>query len=264
MTDPGGKAESPERGSAKGHQLLLAIARCTEISACLERPDLDHPCRDIIVQQRRGQSRRHVPEPWSGHLRAPILFVSSNPSIDPGELFPTANWSDASIVDFFENRFGGGAKPWVTDGLHPLTKKGTPRKEGVAFWAAVRRRAEELLERPARPGVDYTISEVVHCKSENEAGVQMALEVCTRKYLRRVISASRARVIVVLGRVAEWAVKERLGLPERDSIAGPVRVGHRGRHFAFLPHPNARGPRTFVTCLHAEDLDRLRAVLARQ
>ncbi|WP_196524075.1 hypothetical protein [Nostoc commune] len=35
----------------------------------------------------------------------------------------------------------------------------------------VRQRAIELLERDVIPGIDYAITEIVHCKSENEIGL---------------------------------------------------------------------------------------------
>lgn len=47
----------------------------------------------------------------------------------------------------------------------------------VRFWAAVRKQAFRLLGHLAVPGVDYAMTEVVHCKSAGERGVADAL--CT-------------------------------------------------------------------------------------
>jgi hypothetical protein len=38
----------------------------------------------------------------------------------------------------------------------------------------VRQRAIELLQRDVRPGVDYALTEIVHCKSKSENGVAEA------------------------------------------------------------------------------------------
>ena len=55
------------------------------------------------------RSQLQVPEPWSGNLEhAPILFLSSNPSISTAELYPRWEWPDEEIADFFGRRFGGG------------------------------------------------------------------------------------------------------------------------------------------------------------
>jgi hypothetical protein len=123
--------------------LLLKIARCKICVGCKtgrERPT--HPCQRVVgVQAGVPLEEHHLPEPWSGHLAsAPILFVSSNPSINTSEDYPQWGWTDAGIVDFFDNRFGGGRKAWVTDGARSLRADGT-RSGSVALWAGVRNRA---------------------------------------------------------------------------------------------------------------------------
>jgi len=173
------------------------------------------------VQHDVPPEEHQVPEPWSGQLaRAPILFVSSNPSISRSEDYPTWRWSDVEIADFFDNRFGGGRKRWVTDGARSLRADGT-RSGSVAFWAGVRNRAGELLGRPAVPGEDYALVEVVRCKSTNERGVAEARRTCSELYLARTLEASGATVIVTLGEKARPTVNTMFGGPPRSGIFGP-------------------------------------------
>lgn len=82
---------------SKVEELALAIATCKEIKvACQEKK---HPCNKIVLKQNNQASNtRQSPEPWAGSLeKAPLLFISSNPSISEGgsdaENFP--------IVDYF-------------------------------------------------------------------------------------------------------------------------------------------------------------------
>lgn len=76
---------APNRSS---RSLLLEIARCPLVPVAAERGS--HPCHAVVsAQQSVPLGNRHVPEPWSGMISsAPILFVSSNPAINPNESFP--------------------------------------------------------------------------------------------------------------------------------------------------------------------------------
>ncbi len=202
--------------SATANALLLEIARCPNVLSCLDNRQQEHPCREIVLSQGSPSlSEHHMPEPWSGDLeRAPILFLASNPSIgDSRDDYPT--WSRARELtsDFFTNRYGGGRKQWAKDGLLPRRRDGThyDRTEWVRFWASVRNRVGELIGRVATPGVDYVLSEVVHCKSVAEEGVWAALDECADRYLRRVVEHAAARVVVCLGGRADYAVRREFG-----------------------------------------------------
>lgn len=194
-----------------------------------------------------------------------ILFLSSNPSIEPQgqetEEYPLWSWGDADIKDYFTNRFGGGRKNWIVNGVRFLRTDGSYSPRHVRFWAFVRQRSIELLQRAVVPGIDYALSEVVHCKSRAEVGVGAALQECTKLYLNRVIASSGAKVIVVLGSIAKSAIANHLSISASKPVLGPLKIGNRERLITFIPHPNAREKRTFKTCLSARDLSRLRRVL---
>jgi uracil-DNA glycosylase len=244
------------------HDLLLEIAHCPVARGCLADPESGHPCARIVLSQRTTDiAEHHLPEPWDGDLaHAPLLFIGSNPSIDPAELNPTWTWPDDDVLDFYTHRFDGQRREWARDARYPLLKDGTHRRRGVSFWAAVRQRAAELLDHVPQPGIDYAMCGVVRCKSVAEFGVREALNECAERYLERMLAASGARVIVGLGKIAGDALRRRYSIPGDARLHGPVMIGGRERVFAFLPHPNARVRRSFAACLAPEELSHLREV----
>ncbi len=242
--------------------LLHEITHCPHALMCLENPSTDNPCRDIVgYQNSLDLNNFQIPEPWSGQIeQAPILFLSSNPSIGSDEVYPTWRWSDNDINNYFNYRFGGGQKDWIINGKQSLMKDGTYSR-AVKFWAAVRKRAIELLQRDVKPGIDYALTEIVHCKSHSEIGVEQAQDQCVKAYLLRTLELSKAKVIVVLGARARQAIQCQFNISSTASISESIKIGDYERFFAFLPHPNARMPRSFIKCLQDDELESLRASL---
>ena len=224
--------------------LLLEIARCPNVrlGRCHEGP-----CSAIVsTQTGAAESEHQVPEPWSGSLSAPILFISSNPSISTPcvngdvEAYPTVSAGDDELVAFFNGRFGDHGAPVIDGRRHRLAGSEVRyATQPTRFWTSVRARAKDLLGREPVPGVDYALTEVVHCKSTGETGVANASPACIGKYLERVLDLSEAKVLVVLGAHAERAVRDHLRLGAPDRYYAPS--GSRTFHVCFLPHPNARG-----------------------
>ncbi|MFA5880989.1 MAG: uracil-DNA glycosylase family protein [Eubacteriales bacterium] len=241
--------------------LLNQITKCPNVQSCFTSEVDDHPCEKIVLSQKVSKEEFHVPEPWSGHLeKARILFLSSNPGVARQEKYPTSSWSADLVFDFFDNRFDS-PNGWVKDGLFPLMTSGGYKANWVRFWAAIRRRAVELLDRSdISPGVDYAITEIVHCKSNNEIGVREALKECMNQYLDKVLDLSGAKVVVCLGNRVSDAIREKLNIPTTSKIHGPVITKKVKRYFAFLPHPNARGNRSFEKCM-PDDLIALKRFL---
>jgi hypothetical protein len=244
---------------SNNNQLLLSIARCPNISHCLDPGIASHPCQEIILSQDVAEIVDfQIPEAWSGQLsQAPLLFLSSNPSIGHDEVYPTGKWLDTEILDFFDNRFKG---KWIQDGRRSLRKGGSYGR-ATMFWSAVRQRAIELFERDVIPGQDYALTEVVRCKSLREIGVPAAVQECASRYLEPTLLASAARVIVVLGRKAQEMLQMLWGLPSNQGPLVPVEIGGRPRLIANLPHPNAHEPRTFAGKFDIEQLNAIRRFL---
>lgn len=256
--------------------LKYDICHCPNIEAWFtdaDSPKLD-PCSKIISSQKLPRNygslpRFQLPEPWQGHIDpAPVLFLSSNPSIDNGVTSPDPCWSQSEqqLTNYYDTSFDnpGG---WIIDGKYTEGPNGNLHLQ--RFWSGVKRRAMELLQRDVKPGVDYAITEVVHCKSQREVGVREAIDTCAHLYLRRVISLSAAKVIVVLGQKAQLAVKSELkaelnlaGTPSIQwGLLGPANIEGLSRYVAFLGHPTGSDPKKFEVCINAPGLAALRAFL---
>lgn len=236
--------------------LLLEIARCANLATCRSTPNAPHPCRAIVAE--RGVRDDHqIPEPWNGSLEtAPILFISSNPSISFDEHYPDDSWTDEAVVEFFDSRFG----KWMKDGVYGLRKDGS-RGRAVQFNSAMRMTAERLLERKPRPGVDYCFTEVVHCKSKKEAGVVAAQSECSHRYLGRILAASGARITVVVGKRARESVAVEVGLSLEIGKLVTMARPHGSSLMIPVPHPGDHAPSRIDRILSAADLDRARAIL---
>ena len=270
-------ANSEHGGRIDAGSLLLAIVRCPVVGLCLEQPDPSHPCAGIVRSQGVAKlADFQVPEPWSGPIAtAPILFVSSNPAIgrsDPptplDEEYPTGSgteWPDERFVDYFEGRFGGGREEWTRRGIFYRRKDGsfTTGNQWVKFWASAKKRAGEALGRPAVPGRDYAMTEVVRCKSREEQGVAAAARHCPDLYLDRTLSVAAAGLLVCFGKVARDELRRRYHLPAGRVLVGPVEVAGRPRYVAFLPHPGAFGPKPkrLVGALTGDELAAVRSFL---
>lgn len=244
--------------------LLLEIARCPLVAHCLNGAT-DHPCATIVHSQGvASPDEFQSPEPWSGHLAAaPLLFLSSNPSIRPNgpHQYPRASWDDASIHAYFESRFGGSPLSSVTNGIYDHLPGGERSRKWTQYWASVRGRAAELLEKPRHevvPGRDYALTEVVRCKSREEIGVESALTTCADQYLEPTLHHAAALIIVVMGAPAERVMRERYQLGWTQRLYGPLTLAQRERYVVFLPHPSGwAGAKTFAATLEPAELQRL-------
>jgi hypothetical protein len=222
--------------------LLLEIARCPLVSVAADTAS--HPCGAVVrAQQSVSLDDRHVPEPWSGMIsRAPILFVSSNPAINPNEDFPTRLSADEEIVEFFEGRFQR------TD-------------QASHYWKVVRGVAARLLGRTPVAGEDYALTEAVRCKSSGEEGVAAAIGVCASLYLRRTFAISGATVVVALGKKSRGVLAEYFGLtPDLGVAELPAWTGEQ-RVLLKLGHPSS-GERKVPTSDEIEAVSRYLALSA--
>ena len=231
-------------------ELLLAIVHCPEIDQA--RGDAGHPCAGIVGLQQPGHFQK--PEPWRGHIdTAPILFVSSNPSIRGDDPFPPDGWKEQHIINHYQRCFDNDAS--IPGHIDRATYN------SVQFWREVRGRASEILGRPAIPGTDFALTELVHCKSKEEKGVAKAHLTCAGRWLDRVLRVSGASIIVLLGRQARDHCAARWGLDKTQPVHFGVPTPGRKRAVVILPHPNARGKRKVGDFLGDDELDRLRALL---
>ena len=209
--------------SGRYDELLGArIASCQEAEAAFK--DTSHPCNKIVNWQKTELpvlqtcstlqgSTAHRPEAWAGNLAdARILFLGSNPSFNNKEIFPdyTEEWSGEKLRDFAARRFmGSSTRPFgANDGPNEAEKDRVYLKDGnlhkskVTHWNELRGNAAAILGIPkseVSPNKDYAMTELVHCKSKAEVGVEDALHFCSQKYLEEIFRTSNAKLIFVLG-----------------------------------------------------------------
>jgi hypothetical protein len=203
--------------SKESLKLAVGIATCHNLSPA--EKDSSNPCHKIVQNQistRQGRSQ-HIPEPWFGNLEnARVLGISSNPSInedhdEKAETFPTIKWTDSQIGDFFINRIGDKDNSFVTfkhpvhndfltrcnDGKYRSGTKSETKSQPT--WLAVHNRMSEILGEIADPRENYCLTEIVHCKSKNAAGVKQAASKCMEMWLEQKFEISKAPVVIIFG-----------------------------------------------------------------
>jgi hypothetical protein len=257
----------PSHLSGASRELAVEIMRCPILSACLKEDGYQLACYDVAVGPGGPHQGQWVPDPWVGHLtEAPLLFVSSSTAgggdaiTDPDELSVAS--PDQDLLDWEDGGFDEGQRPGIAEGVRLVNSHGV-RGKSVRYWEWARARAEEVLPQPVEPGVGYALTEVVHCSSTGEQPVRSALRTCATLYLERVLAASPAKVVVLVGSVARFAFSEHLHRDVSDHLLGPVEVAGSARLLVAVRHPNSRGGvKSFQGQLTDSQLAQVRAALA--
>jgi len=229
-------------------RLMEEIQSCEEAARVLGGSFAEtilHPCRKVVSAQfEQGDitsvDQWHAPEPWTGDIeRAKVLFVSSNPSFHhddtyPG--FPAHDGLPVSPVHFFHSRFHD-ARFTDANGLRARHRDGS--WHSVGFWKDLQKVAQQLLgESEGRlNGGRVAFTEIVHCKSKREAGVEEAKAFCTQKYLAKILDlAGNCRIVIALGDKAREAL---LSADPRLQLNYKVYPGEGGgRCYATTCHPS--------------------------
>lgn len=246
-------------------ELIADLSHCPEVTAVWAGP-ASHPCSGVVGVQPSDPDVFQVPEPWAGHIhRAPLLFVSSNPSISKDEPYPTWDMPETARRDFFDRRFGQG-RGQVKDGMFgPLKSPGADgswhNTRATPFWRECNTNVCFVLGRPAVAGIDYAMTEVVHCKSRDQEGVTRATPLCMKRWFERVLAVSGASVVAVLGSVAMKAVSRYLGRDLELWRTSRAVLGGRERLVLAARHTNHFGTRLWSKTLDEETLEGLRAAM---
>lgn len=204
---------------------LQSIYRCQNLQSARDAP-ANHPCGAVAAAQLYARCDAYqVPEPWRGDLAgAPLLFVSSNPSIDPTDDSPWNIDSDAEITAYFHKGF--------PDTFPRIVRPRVGTSSLVRFWRTLSHLANDLFPATVKvsPGKHFALTELVHCKSRGEAGVRKALQTCVSLHLEPILQTSRAAVICVIGAHARAHFARQKVVPDAEA---PVHI--------YIDHPNARG-----------------------
>lgn len=126
-----------------------------------------------MLSQHAAKADFQLPEPWRGQIdKATILFCGLiRPSATTGTYWDrrrSSRFGSRSI-----SRSAAVRAPYILDGIRKTKADGSPN-EVVRYWSSIQARARELMP-DAVPGEHYAITEVVHCKSEQEIGVREAV-----------------------------------------------------------------------------------------
>lgn len=248
--------------SEAAKNLMLEISRCPQIS--LAHEDTNHPCNEIVNVQDFSWDGFQLPEPWSGDLeRSQVLCIASNPSINLEESYPNKIWGDNHILDFFQHRFSED-NIWTKNRRVLLADGKSYHNKSVAFWNNVHKQVGRAFGRDVEMGIDYAMTEIVHCKSESEIGVKKCKTFCADNWINPIIRLSSAKVIMLFGSIArDWFgnyVGEKLG---RAGVMPNVNLGGSPRLIVWVPHPNARGKRNLTEILSEMDINLIRQSLDR-
>jgi hypothetical protein len=205
-------------------KLALEISSCSEVANALS--DASHPCHGVVSWQAKqwiptittiANSDMHRPEAWTGDItKAPIIFLSSNPSFNKDENYPSWDlnkWPVEKILDFALNRFSAkqlrlyGATEYgaLKNFDRTIELDGALSKKRVRYWSWVRQLVSHILEKPEDQVSaidDYVMTEIIHCKSPHEEGVVSARKKCKDKYLERILALSPAELIFIVGKNA--------------------------------------------------------------
>jgi hypothetical protein len=179
--------------------LALRISTCPLVERSRGELGILEPCHDVVVLGNNPLNAEHrrSPEPWIGHLaQARMLFVSSNPngldgSHGASSASPTDDLGIVLETEFAFDRVaptGASVQPKYVD---------PPRTS----WEGALVCSRQVFGTEVRPGYDYAQTEVVHCGSEKQAGVEPALPVCVAMYLAQVLRAAAAPALVVVGAI---------------------------------------------------------------
>ena len=221
-------------------KLCLKIAKDKDVKAAFGGASNAYS-KICQAQKDSGIKNMHLPEPWNGKLsEAKIMFISSNPSIDKDEEYPTEDWDDEKICGFFENRFKNGKK---TAGGEKVTK-------AVSFWTGlikytnwISKEADLKIPEICKEHRNYkkyyaelndriVSTEIVHCKSEKEKGVAACEKDSHKKWTEEIVNLFTGKVIVLFGKYAKSHAEEIKKYP---------RVKENEIKVLCLSHPNARG-----------------------
>ena len=190
------------RLSERERNLLLKIARNPEPQNVFDKlkkgkyVDESNPYLKIVTEQiNETMPEMHLPEPWNGHLsKARVMVISSNPSLNSSEDFPTKKWMDDEIVNFFDNRFADNR---MLKSIYWTKIANCIKMCSIIPDSAKNLSTYEFLNK------FVVCTEIVHCKSEGEEGVVCACIHEEEKFLEKIISLFSGELIIILGSKAK-------------------------------------------------------------
>jgi len=107
----------------------------------------------------------------------------------------TYEWDENSIIEYFYKRFEKNFQ----DGIRKIMKNGS--YEPVQYLSNIKKRVKEIFElinKEFTPGIDYCLTEIVHCKSNGGEGVGKAVVAC-EIYLKELLRTTYGKRFEAFG-----------------------------------------------------------------
>ena len=196
-----------------------------------------------------------IPEPWNGDIEnAPILFVGLNPGFLDVELYPklgnpywtlaNGKFDPAKVEDFFEHRFNSSYQYVQYPNRTKIVPEGYKVLRWRTFWAYVKSIADKILNTSnSNPGVDFAITEIVHCKSKDISCIHSnCYNICFNHFVKILSIAQNLQYIVVLGRPTRDRISNYFGISSASKNQW-YNVNHNNKtiKIIFVDHNAARG-----------------------
>lgn len=178
--------------------LILAIAKCKEITEKNAYKDKNHACNKVVIANKKKLDQFQCPEPFDGKIdKAEYLILSSNPAYDLKETtekekytvenkmkFPCIYEKDKSIddnyiIDFFYNRLSRYKNKTYLTNCMKIAKWVTASDDWA--YSELTTKGKDEFKDEYRDKI--CLAEIVHCKSNKEVGVEEACSKCAEKYL---------------------------------------------------------------------------------
>ena len=219
-------------------------------------PDPNSVCNALYnSQQCTSIEDFQIPEPWNGDIEnAPILFVGLNPGFLDVELYPKLGnqyWTQANgvfdqakVEDFFEHRFNSSHKYVQYPNKTKIALGGYKGLKGRTFWAYVKSIADKIMNGQSTPGVDFAITEIVHCKSKDISCIHSkCYDICFNKHFDNILSiAQNLQYIVVLGRPTRYRISKYFGISSASKNQWyNATLNNKTIKIIFVDHNAARG-----------------------
>ena len=218
-------------------------------------PDPNCVCNALYNSQCTSKADFQIPEPWNGDIEnAPKLFVGLNPGFLDVELYPklgnqywtlaNGEFDTAKVEDFFEHRFNSSYKYVQYPNKTKIVPEDYKSLKGRTFWAYVKSIADKILNTSnSNPGVDFAITEIVHCKSKNIACIPAkCYEECLNKHFDNILSiAQNLKFKVIIGQPARERISKHFGIVSPDKYQWyNIKIYNRSIQIIFVDH-NAGG-----------------------
>ena len=247
--------------SSKMKELIRQIAYCENIEKTSTNCG-ETDCKKILTSQKSENNNYQLPQPWNGDIEtSKILFISFNQSLNLDDYYPDNSWKKNDVYDFFVNRFSEKFI-WVKNQLYPLEKNKQYRdsKHWIRYWAGVRNYAKFIFQFTPEPGIDYSLTEIVHCKSEGGNGVNEAALECYNKHFDKILNLTSAKILIVVGKKTEEKIKSIYNFNSKVKLQIQM-INDIERIWVFIPHPYARGKKNLGDIFTKKELSTIRNYL---